>query len=53
MDLKTAFSGKKRCFICRDRQSNIKLRKIKEYCVKKAFREFNIVDQRPVAVVDI
>jgi hypothetical protein len=36
-----------------ERQSNIKLRKIKEYCVIKAFREFDIVDQRPVALVDI
>ena len=53
MEIKTAFSSKKKCFLCRERQSNIKLRQIKEYCVKKAFREFNIVDQRPVALVDI
>ena len=43
MEIKTAFSSKKKCFLCRGRQSNIKLRQIKEYCVKKAFREFNIV----------
>ena len=48
LEIKTAFSSKKKCFLCRARQSNIKLRQIKEYCVKKAFREFNIVI-RPTA----